>query len=295
MHTHVVLITGSSSGFGYLTAQTLARKGYSVYAAMRDIDGRNVAPSEQLRTLAKKENLSLEVVELDVTKDESVTFGVRTVIDRAGKIDVLVNNAGVMYSGVTEAYTLEQAYQQFEPNFFGVMRMNRAVLPYMRQQKNGLLIHLGSLASGLMFPFYGLYCASKHAVEALALSYRYDLSSFGIDSVIVEPGPFATNLLGTNDPPRDQECLTAYGSITDMPTKITQNIEATLQDPQMVVDSIAHLIEQPAGERPFRTVPGADFGLRPVNTAKEVAQQGLLEALGLQELEPLKMHAHNSL
>ncbi len=288
---NVVLITGSSSGFGYLAAQTLARKGYSVYATMRDIEGRNAAPTEQLRAVAREENLSLEVVELDVTKDASVALAVGSVIERAGKIDVLVNNAGVMYSGVTEAYTLEQAYQQFEPNFFGVIRMNRAVLPHMRQQKSGLLIHLGSLASGLMFPFYGLYCASKHAVEALALSYRYDLSSLGIDSVVVEPGPFATNLLGTNDPPRDQECLAAYGPVADIPSKVTQNIEAGLQDPQVAVDSIVNLIESPTGERPFRTVPGFDFGLRPVNAAKEIAQQGLLEALALQELEPLKTTA----
>ncbi len=282
----VVLITGSSSGFGHLSVQTLARKGYSVYATMRDIEGRNAAPTEQLRTLAKTENLEVEVVELDVTKDDSVDKGVQTVIDRAGRIDVLVNNAGVMYGGITEAYTLEQAYQQFEPNFFGVIRMNRAVLPHMRGQKSGLLIHIGSLASGLMFPFYGLYCASKHALEALALSYRYELSGFGIDSVIVEPGPFATSLLGTNDLPRDQECLTAYGPIADIPGKIVQGFEPQMQDPQLVADSITGLVETPFGKRPFRTIPGLDFGLIPVNAAKETAQQNLLAGLGLQQLDP---------
>jgi NAD(P)-dependent dehydrogenase (short-subunit alcohol dehydrogenase family) len=282
----VVLVTGSSSGFGYLSVQTLARKGYRVYATMRDIEGRNASPTEQLHTLAKEENLDVEVIELDVTKDDSVDRCVQTVIDRAGRIDVLVNNAGVMYGGVTEAYTLEQAYQQFEPNFFGVIRMNRAVLPHMREQKSGLLIHLGSLASGLMFPFYGLYCASKHALEALALSYRYDLSSFEIDSVIIQPGPFATSLLGTNDLPRDQECLAAYGPLAEIPGKMVQGFEAQLQDPQMIADTILDLIEKPLGERPFRTIPGLDFGLKPVNAAKEIAQQDLLAALGLQQLEP---------
>ncbi|MBC8042153.1 MAG: SDR family oxidoreductase [Rhizobacter sp.] len=285
----VVLITGSSTGFGRLTAETLARKGYEVYASMRNLTGKNAANAEALQALAKKENLKLHVVEIDVTNDESAERGASAVIEKAGRIDVLINNAGVMYWGITEGYTLEQARNQFEPNFFGVIRLNRAVLPQMRRQQSGLIISISSLAGGLTFPFFALYCASKQALESLALGYRYDLTAFGIDCVVVEPGPFATNLLETNDPPRDTDRAAAYGELGSDLQHLIQSLEGGMQDAQLVADDIAKLIEIPFGARPFRTIPGSDFGMSPLNTAKDQAQHGLLQALNLEKLEATKI------
>lgn len=282
----VILITGSSTGFGRLAAETLARKGYRVYATMRNLAGKNAAHAQALRALAKQESLDLSVIELDVTKDESVDTAVAEVIQHAGRLDVVINNAGVMYWGITEGYTLEQARAQFEPNFFGVLRLNRAALPQMRKQQSGLIISVSSLAGGLTFPFFALYCASKQALEALALGYRYDLSAFGIDSVVIEPGPFSTNLLETNDPPRDASRLTDYGKQLEQLKGMWQSIEAGMQDSTLVVNEMIKLIETPFGERPFRTIPGADFGMSHLNAAKDQAQSGLLQAVGLSQLNP---------
>jgi NAD(P)-dependent dehydrogenase (short-subunit alcohol dehydrogenase family) len=277
----VVLVTGSSSGFGRLAAEALACEGYIVFATMRDLSGKNATHAAALRKLAQIENLSLYVVEIDVTNDESVEQGVAEVIRQTGRIDVLINNAGVMYTGITEAYTLEQARNQFEPNFFGVIRMNRAVLPQMREQNSGLIISLSSLAGGLVFPFFGLYCASKYALEALSLAYRYDLAGFEIDSVVIEPGPFATNLLNTNDQPRDLARLAEYGELNDEVTRVIHDIEKAQLQPQIVVDEIIKLIETPYGDRPFHTIPGPDFGLEPINSLKKQVQQELLQAMNL--------------
>ena len=290
----VILVTGSSHGFGRLTAETLARQGHTVFASMRDITGRNSVKCAEMQDKAKQENLSLHVIELDVTEDASVEQAVGTVIKQAGRIDVLVNNAGVMFAGITEAYTLKQVRQQMEPNFFGVVRMNRAVLPYMRQQSSGLLVHVTSLAGGLVFPFYGLYCASKAALEALAETYHYELFSLGIDSVIVEPGPFQTSLITSQEDPQDQERVAQYGTVAEVAQQMSGGFAQSvarqeLQDPQIVADIVAELVAMPAGKRPLRTIAGAiDFGLSPLNNAKTQAQRVLLDSWGLTKLtQPL--------
>ncbi len=215
-----VLITGASSGFGRLIAETLARNNYQVFATMRNINGKNAGPAQELRELAKRESLALHVVELDVTDDGSVERAIRTVIDESGRIDVLVNNAGYGLMGVTEAVTLEQARRIMDTNFFGAVRMNRAVLPYMRRQKGGLLIHISSGAGRVVVPSMGFYCASKWAMEALAEEYRYELASLGIDSVIIQPGAYPTavfnNIERAGDAPREE----AYGAVKGIADRV---------------------------------------------------------------------------
>src|SRR5271166_2791848 len=142
----VALITGASTGFGRLISITLARRGYTVFASMRDIAGRNRSHAADLEELQRQEKLRLSVVELDVTDDLSVRQAVERVMRDAGKLDVLVNNAGISGLGLTETFAIEQARQLFETNFFGVLRVNRAVLPHMRQRRSGLLIHISSAA-----------------------------------------------------------------------------------------------------------------------------------------------------
>lgn len=286
----VILVTGSSSGFGRLTVETLARQGHQVYASMRDINGRNAEASDQIRELAERENLAINLVELDVTDDVSVDEAVSEVIDRSGRVDVLVNNAGFGYMGPTETFTLDQIQQQFDTNFFGVARMNRAVLPYMRGQGSGLLMHVSSIAGRLTMPFMGIYSASKFAVESLAEAYRYELSSLGIDSVIVEPGAFPTSIFAKIGQPADHSRLAEYGDLAKIPQQMGAGFEEmfsgdTAPDPQEVADAIAKLVATPAWRRPLRTLVGQDAqAATALNQVAEQAQEVLMEMLGLSDL-----------
>jgi NAD(P)-dependent dehydrogenase (short-subunit alcohol dehydrogenase family) len=286
----VILVTGSSNGIGRLTVATLARQGHTVYASMRYANGQNAAVRTELQQLAKEENLDLNVIELDVTDDTSVEKAVADIIKNAGRVDVLVNNAGVMNIGITEGFTLEQVQRQFDVNFFGAVRMNRAVLPHMRQQGEGLLIQISSLAGRVVLPFFGIYNASKFAVEAMSEAYRYDLSGWGIDSVIVEPGPFGTNLFETIPWPEDKQRLAEYTELAGAPEKMIANFAELeksddARDPQEVADAISKLIAKPTGQRPLRTVVGIDFGVTGLNKAAAPFQRGLLEALEMQHME----------
>ncbi len=286
----VILVTGSSSGFGRLTVESLARQGHQVYASMRDMNGRNAEASDQIRELAERENLAINLVELDVTDDVSVDKAVSEVIERSGRVDVLVNNAGTVYMGPTETFTLDQIQQQFDTNFFGVARMNRAVLPYMRGQGSGLLLHVSSIAGRLTMPFMGIYSASKFAVESLAEAYRYELSSLGIDSVIVEPGAFPTSIFAKIGQPADHSRLVEYGDLAKIPQQMGAGFEEmfsgdTAPDPQEVADAIAKLVATPAGQRPLRTLVGQDAqAATALNQVAEQAQEVLMEMVGLSDL-----------
>jgi NAD(P)-dependent dehydrogenase (short-subunit alcohol dehydrogenase family) len=167
----VVLVTGSSTGFGRLMVETLARRGHIVFATMRDPAGRNAANASEIRALAAKESLPLHILELDVTNDASVEQAVLASVEQAGRIDVAINNAGYVLVGLAEAVTTEQAQQIMDTNFFGSVRVNRAVLPYMRRQRSGLLLHISSGAGRVIFPSFGFYSATKFALEALAESF----------------------------------------------------------------------------------------------------------------------------
>ena len=282
----VVLVTGSSSGFGRRIVETLARQGHRMFASLRDTNGRHVPSAKELRDVAQREQLALSVLDLDVTDETSVKQGVQAVIEQAGRIDALVNNAGVTQAGITEGYTLDQVRAHMEVNFFGPLHLDREVLPYMRHQGNGLLIHMSSLSGGLVFPFVTLYSASKMALEALAEGYHYELAPLGIESIIIEPGLFPTGLLKSQQNPGDQKRLIEYGSLNDIPTQMLRDTEAAnngphATDPQLVADLIADLIAQPQGTRPFRTIIGNDPGLASLNAAKAHAQQIVLDAWGL--------------
>ncbi|PKB69451.1 MAG: short-chain dehydrogenase/reductase [SAR202 cluster bacterium Io17-Chloro-G5] len=285
----VILVTGSSSGFGRLTIETLAWQGHQVYASMRDINGRNAVASDQIRELAERENLAINLVELDVTDDVSVDQAISEVINRSGRVDVLVNNAGFGYMGPTETFTLDQIQQQFDTNFFGVARMNRAVLPYMRGQGSGLLMHVSSIAGRLTMPFMGIYSASKFAVESLAEAYRYELSSLGIDSVIVEPGAFPTSIFAKIGQPADHSRLAEYGDLAKIPQQMGAGLEEmfsgdTAPVPQEVADAIAKLVATPAGRRPLRTLVGQDAqAATALNQVAEQAQEVLMEMFGLSD------------
>src|SRR6202140_3687829 len=211
----VVLITGSSTGFGRLFADTLARKGQTAFATMRDPAGRDAKNGSEIRTLAERDSLPIYVVELDVTAEASVEGAVDAAIAKAGRIDVVINNAGYFVSGLAEAVTPEQAQRLMDANFFGPVRVNRAVLPHMRRQRSGVLMHISSGAGRVVLPSGGFYCASKFALEALAEAYSYELASQGIESVIVEPGAYETPVFGNTVTAADQARTTTYGAVKD--------------------------------------------------------------------------------
>jgi len=280
----VVLITGTSSGFGRLIAETLARKNFQVFATMRDLSRRNAPAAREIAELAKRESLSFEPLELDVTEDTSVERAVSKVTMQCGRIDVLVNNAGYGIMDLAESVTMAQAQRQFDTNFFGVLRMNRAVLPVMRRQGSGLLLHVSSGAGRLAIPGMGLYCASKFAMEALAETYRYELAALGIDSVIIEPGAYATPIMQKLERGEDPGRKAGYREMAQVPERLQAKIASSRSNPQEIADAVLQIIETPPGQRQlrYRLGPGGP-GVARINALTDEVQAQMLEAFGIVE------------
>lgn len=284
-----VLITGTSTGIGKLAAMTIARAGHVVYAGMRDAGGKNRNAGDELSGVAKRESLALHVIDLEVTSASSVSAAVARVLAEAGRLDVLVNNAGHMSIGIAEAFEEEQVRQQMEVNFFAPVQLCRAVLPHMRERRSGLIVHVSSIVGRVLFPACAFYCASKFALEAYAEVLHYELTPFGIDSVIVQPGPFPTRLLENSPGPADQERAQGYGQLSSIREMFTESFRqffasADAPDPQMIGDGILRLIEMPAGTRPLRTVYGPDYGAVSINRHTAPIQADVLRALGMPEM-----------
>jgi NADP-dependent 3-hydroxy acid dehydrogenase YdfG len=279
-----ILITGTSSGFGRDTAETLRRAGHTVYASMRAAEGKNREAAEALR------KLGIKTVELDVSDDTSVEAGVENVLAEAGKIDVLVNNAGIGSAGVTEAFTAEQAKLIFDTNVIGLLRVTRAVLPAMRREHDGLIINIGSILGRVTFPFTGIYGASKFAVEALTDSLRYELSQLGVEVVEVQPSAYPTNFLSSSQTPTRTEVTKSYGEVGQIPAAMFKSLSATFEgqdapNPHDVAEAIATLVAQAKGSRAVRTVVGAPYGSDKANEDVAPVQTSVVEALGLSHLE----------
>jgi NADP-dependent 3-hydroxy acid dehydrogenase YdfG len=278
----VVLVTGSSTGFGRLFAQTLARNGHTVFATMRDPAVKNAANADALRKYGAEENREIHVVEMDVNDEASVDRGVRAIVDQAGRIDVAINNAGYALTGLAEATTVEQARQILDTNFLGCVRVDRAVLPFMRKQHSGLLLHVTSGAGRVVVPGFGFYCASKFAVEALAEAYHYELAGQGIDSCLLEPGPYKTEVFGNSVTAADHARTEAYGAAAEMTGKVSAALLASMGDAQDVADSVLQIVETPAGQRNVRyRVSPTDMGLDKINAVSAEVQAQIIEGFGL--------------
>jgi NAD(P)-dependent dehydrogenase (short-subunit alcohol dehydrogenase family) len=281
----VILITGSSTGFGRLFTETLARHGYTVFASMRDPQGKNAKNASELLALAERESLAIHTVELDVTSEASVENAVRSVVAQQGRIDVAINNAGYPIAGLTETVTTEQAQQIFDTNFFGALRVDRAVLPHMRRQRSGVLLHISSGAGRVVFPAFGLYCASKFAMEAAAEAYRYELAGQGIESVIVQPGAYETPIMGKFVAGADASRAETYGAVAKVPDLLTAAFSKSAGNAQEVADAIARILETPAGQKKLRyRVSPTDLGVDAINEVSEKVQSGLLKAFGIADL-----------
>lgn len=286
----VVLITGTSSGFGRLIAETLARKKFHVFATMRNTKTRNAAVAREVEQLAQRESLNLQMLELDVTQDASVEEAVNEVAAKCGRIDVLVNNAGYGIMDLSETVTIAQAQRQLDVNFFGVLRMNRAVLPIMKRQGSGLLLHVSSGGGRLAIPGMGLYCASKFAMEALAETYRYELASQGIDSVILEPGPYATPIADKLETGENESRRAGYGEMAQVPSKVLEAVRSSRANPQEIADKVLQIIQTRPGQRELRyRVGGGGRGVERINALTDEIQAQLLEAFGITAAAKFKL------
>ena len=278
----VILITGASTGFGRLFTDTLARHGHTVFATMRDPRGRNANNAAEIRDLAEKDSLLIDVLELDVTDEASIERAVSAALAKAGRIDVVINNAGYVVSGLAETVTPEQARHLMDTNFLGPVRVNRSVLPHMRRQRSGVLMHISSAAGRLVAPSMGFYSASKFALEALAEAYSYELAAQGIESVIVEPGQHDTPVFGNTVTGADEARAASYGAFRDLPAKIQAVLSSSAANAQEVADVVLRIIDTPPGEKQLRYLVSAEsFGIDQINALSEQVQANLLGAFGL--------------
>ncbi len=289
MSGNIVLITGASTGFGRDTAETLAREGHRVFASMRDIQGKNRRHADTLRQLASAADLTLTPLELDVTRDESVEHAVDAVLRDAGRLDVVINNAGVALVGVSETFATAQVRELFEVNVLGLHRVMRAVLPTLRRQQDGLVINVGSIVGRVTFPFFGLYGASKFAVEALTESYRYELSQLGVEVLLVQPSAYPTSMFANATEPADAGRAVEYGEVGRIPGQMLATFTemfrgANAPNPRDVAEAIARLVALPRGSRPARTIVGVPFGADVVNQQTAPVQARVIEGLGLRHL-----------
>lgn len=282
-----ILITGSSSGFGYNAAKYLAAKGHYVYATMRNSGDKNADAAKSLKEFATANGLKIEILDMDVTSDDSV----RNAISKVSQIDVLINNAGRGFGGPIEAFTSSECLAQLDLNIVGTIRVAKAVLPGMRTQKSGLIIQVSSIAGRCSIPGFGIYHASKWGLEGLSEALRYELAPMGIDVVIVQPGPFATSFFPTIIPAADVEIASAYQHVAEFSENFGKQAGAAFEDenaptdPMIVVKTFEKLIEMPAGSRPMRTIAGMDFGVQALNDAIEPFRKGILESFGLADCD----------
>lgn len=283
-----IIVTGSSSGFGLLTVRTLATAGHTVYATMRNIETKNAPQVKELKDWAAANNADIRVFELDVTSDASVNRAVSDIAkDSNGKIDVLVNNAGLFVWGLSEEVSTSQLEDIFRINVFGVDRVIKAVLPYMRKQQDGLLITISSGLARLHLPYLGAYQATKAAVDVLGTTYHYELKKSGIDSVIIQPGAMKTDLFSKKLETVNNGIAEAYGEYGQT---IRRGVEALLSpkpesaDPQVVADSILQTIGQSKTERKLWTVLGIGAvqpTVEAINNSTGALSSGVMEHIGI--------------
>ncbi|WP_439156358.1 SDR family NAD(P)-dependent oxidoreductase [Yoonia sp.] len=248
-----VLITGIAGGFGKPTALALLARGHAVAGSVRSRSGRNAA------TVAELEAAGARIVEMDVTDAASTERGVIDAISQLGGLDILFNNAGIGSYGIQELMSPEDMARVFDVNVIGVQRVMRAALPHLRAQASGTVLYTSSLIGRIATPFYGTYSASKWALEAIVECYRTELSGFGIESCIIEPGAMPTaffdGLIAPNDAAREAE----YGDFATVPAMsnagLAQMLEATpMQRPERISEAVVALLDMPFGQKPFRTV-----------------------------------------
>jgi NAD(P)-dependent dehydrogenase (short-subunit alcohol dehydrogenase family) len=289
-----IVVTGASSGFGRLTANALAHAGYTVYASMRETKGRNAPQVADVEKFATDNRVDLRAIELDVSSQESVDAGIAQIIATHGRLDVIVHNAGHMVFGPAEAFTPEQLAELYDVNVLSAQRVNRAALPQLRKQRQGLLVWVSSSSSaGGTPPYLSPYFAAKAGMDALAVQYARELSRWGMETSIVVPGAFTqgTNHFEHSGRPRDTQRVAEYeaGPTKGLGAQIQRAFAAIVPpdaDASAVADAIVKIVDAPFGNRPFRvhidpTEDGASvtFGVMDRMRAEMLHRVGLSDLL----------------
>ena len=247
----VALVTGSSSGIGFETSLALARNGYHTFATMR-----NLGKDEKIKQIIEKEDLSIEILELDVDSEESVNRAIKTVSEKKGRIDVLVNNAGYGMWGTVEDVSIDEFKEQFETNFFSIIRLIQKVAPIMRKQGSGNIVNISSVAGRIGFPVSPAYISSKFALEGLSESLRFELMPFGINVIIIEPGVIKTNFFDSMKLSEKSQEDSTYKEITDKVISGVKMMAEMGTSPKEVADTIIKALKD---EKPLpRYVVGND-------------------------------------
>ena len=290
---HVILITGTSSGFDNMAALALAHAGHTVYASMRDTTGRNAPAVEKLRQYGSQNKIDLRPIELDVASQDSADQAVRQIIADTDHLDVVIHNAGHMVFGPAEAFTPEQLAQLYDINVLSTQRVNRAALPQLRKQGQGLVVWISSSSTrGGTPPYLAPYFAAKAGMDALAVSYAGELARWGIETSIIVPGAFTK---GTNhfahsgspaDKPRADEY--AHGPTADIPNvalKGLASFEPDDADPTTVAEAVVRVVGMPFGKRPFRVhIDPSQDGAEIVNGVADRVRAELLRRIGLEDV-----------
>jgi len=250
----VAVVTGTSSGIGFETALALAREGYYTYATMRD-----TTKSDKIKELGQKENLNIDVLELDVDDENSVKTAIQKILDQKQRIDVLVNNAGWGLWGCVEDVSIDEFKAQFDTNFFSIIRLIQEVGPTMRKQGSGTIVNISSVVGRIGFPASPAYISSKFALEGLSESLRFELAPFGVNVVIIEPGVIKTNFMKNMRMAEKSESDTVYRDIT---VKVVSGVKMMAEmgtHPKEVADTIVKAVKD---EKPLpRYIVGNDASM----------------------------------
>ena len=234
----VAIVTGTSSGIGFETSLALAREGYFTYATMRD-----TTKSDKIKEIAQKENLKISILELDVDDEKSVKSAIAQILDQKQRIDVLVNNAGWGLWGCVEDVSVDEFKEQFETNFFSIIRLIQEVAPTMRKQGSGTIVNVSSVVGRIGFPASPAYISSKFALEGLSESLRFEFAPFGVDVIIIEPGVIKTNFMKNMKMAKKSELDTVYKDIT---TKVVSGVKMMAEmgtPPKEVANTIVKAIK----------------------------------------------------
>ena len=298
--SHVILITGASSGFGAMSARALADAGHTVYASMRDIAGRNAPQVAAVDAYAQANDVQLRAIELDVQSQRSADAAIARIVAEQGRLDVVVHNAGHMVFGAAEAFTPEQYAHLYDVNVIGTQRVNRAALPQLRKQARGLLLWVGSSSHrGGTPPYLAPYFAAKAAMDAVAVSYAAELARWGIETSIVLPGAFTqgTNHFVHAGKPDDTARQGEYdtGPTQGLADEVMKNLAACEPpdaDPTSVARAIVDVVDTPLGRRPFRVhIDPSDDGCEVVAAVADRVRAEFLRRIQLSDLLAPRVHA----
>jgi NAD(P)-dependent dehydrogenase (short-subunit alcohol dehydrogenase family) len=289
----VIVITGASSGFGALTARALAKAGHTVYASMRETKGRNAPELMEIERYATEHSVDLRPIELDVSSQESCNRAIQEIIEKTGHLDVVIHNAGHMVFGPAEAFTPEQLAELYDVNVLSTQRVNRAALPQLRKQKNGLVVWVSSSsAAGGTPPYLAPYFAAKAGMDALAVIYARELTRWGIETSIIVPGAFTggTNHFAHAGSPADTARAADYEAgpykgFADEVLKGFSSIVPPDADVSAVAEAIVRVVDTPFGKRPFRVhVDPTQDGAEVVNMVSDRVRAEMLRRIGLGDL-----------